>query len=397
MVVLEVIVTESHHQKQSIMSQNQHFCQFKTLRDTECMHHLREETPIRFSPILGMYLCAQHEKFIIEDHINQFITARTLHQNVPSDAPYPVYNTFSANVTNRFINREHYEHIPSQLYINQCLYVYYVLNYTHEFSTRILFYIRNEYLYDLRIGSCQIGAKHNAEIRVKTLITPNIQSSNQSILDYMEQFIQDTQINITQFIVNIPEQRLTTGLQELRAQFEQETGRIQLGLPDIESDDDDTLQIIQNQDIVDVANGRISPQLEPIRNEEIVPVSAPNVSQQLEITTIHFCHICVSDEEQKGFKMSCCNRDNTICVDCVINHHILENTKYCSVLDVKDMSLFYKTQICFFCRNPNSVQNIINDNYCKQKFVDILQTHIQREFKEKEQTHLTQMRSRLGL
>jgi hypothetical protein len=174
-------------------------------------------------------------------------------------------------------------------------------------------------------------------------------------------------------------------------------------LNDTDANNDDTLQINQNLDIVDVANGRISPQ--SVRNEEIVHVPIQNLSPQiiyrfthaLEITTIHYCHICVSEEQQKGFEMSCCSKDNKVCLDCVINQQILENTKYCSVLDIKDINMFYKTQICFFCRNPNSVQNIMNDNYCKQKFVDILQTHIQKELREQEQNHLIQIRSRLGL
>jgi hypothetical protein len=385
------------------------YCQFKTLRNTQCRHHMRPETPIRFSPILGLYLCDQHERFIIEDHINQFIKARFLHQNLPIDEQNSVYDTFSQSVIDRFISREHIEHIPLELYTNQCLYVYYALDYTHEVSTNILFYIRNEYLHDLRIGSCQIGSKHDAENCVKTDISQFlIRPHNQSIRDYLDKFIEDTQIYFTQFLVYIPEPTLSIGLQSLRTQFEQETNRIQLGLPDIDIEEEtqniiEERDIIEEQTIVDIDNGRISPISEPEINEDIVNVSGspPRITHQtihkLEITTIDFCNICVLEEEQRGFRMSCCNSDNTICLDCVINHQLLVHTRFYSVLDIKDMNIFNQGQSCFFCRSSNSLKDIINDNEFKDRFVNILQTHIQKEFKEREQNHLTQIRSRLGL
>jgi len=401
------------------MSQGQ-YCQFKTLDNNECQHHLSEDTPIRFSTILGMYLCAEHEKFIIEDHINQFIEAKLVHHNFPtndtdsdydSDADFDqnaVYATFSPNVINRFISIEHYQHIPSELYINQCLYVYYVLDYTQtEVSSNILFYIRNDYLRNLDIGVCQLGSKHDADICVIIDISPYlIGSSAQFIQNYLERFIEDTQINFTQFIVNIPDEILTIGLEQLKLQFEQELDdRIQLGSSITNAENDDTLQNNVNQDIVDVANGRISTLPEPNRNEEIVRIPVSNVVhqyryrsiKQLELTIINTCPICVSDEEQRGLQMSCCSKDNTICLDCVINQQILEHTKYFSVLNIKDLSIFSGNQNCFYCRNPNSFQNIINDNYFKQKFVEILQIHIQKELQKREQNHLIQIRSRLGL
>ena len=116
----------------------------------------------------------------------------------------------------------------------------------------------------------------------------------------------------------------------------------------------------------------------------------------LELKTIDFCHICVSEEIQKGFHMSCCNVENKVCITCVISHQLLEKSNYVSFLDI-DTNILQDKQPCFFCRQSNSIERIMDDNECKEKFIELLQINIRQELKQKEEEHIARVRSSIGL
>ena len=392
------------------MSQT-HTCQFKTQRGRECLHHLREEFPIRFSPKLGMYLCAQHEQYIIKDHMSQFYDAQIRHKDLPNGVNGVTYNTFSTQVFNRFLDRRDSQYLPTELPINQCLYsfnIVYAQSNSDYINCNIL--IQNEPNY------AQIGISHNAEIRnFFSSLRLLFHQGNDELHDELDRFFANLNMNTERFNINMPPEIHQRAMEELRTQFENERNQtnIEDGLNEeieleqihtepvseiirVESpvpvfDDDSEEEIEQELDII-----------RPISNIDINPnrqwSGTPGIRPRpLELTMIDFCHICVSEQTQKGFKMSCCNSDNQVCVDCVINHQLLEHTKYHSFMDIKTMSIFYEKQPCFFCRHSNSIENMINDIDCKQRFSIILHHHIYQEMMNKIENHMTQVNSSIGL
>lgn len=389
------------------MSQT-HTCQFKTQRGRECLHHLREEFPIRFSPKLGMYLCAQHEQYIIKDHMSQFYDAQIRHKHMPNDVIGVTYNTFSTQVFNRFLDRQDIQYLPIELPINQCLYSFEIV-YAQSNSDYINcnVFIKNEPNY------AQIGYRYDAEIRnffsYPTLL---FNQGNDELHDELDLFFANLNMNTRVYNINMPPEIHQRAMEELWIQFNQsnmedeeneeieieqintepvrEIIRVESPVPvfddvDTNEQSEEELEIIRPISNIDINSNRQSPRTTSIR------------PRPLELTMIDFCHICVSEQTQKGFKMSCCSSDNQVCVDCVINHQLLEHTKYCSFMHIKTMSIFYEKQPCFFCRQLNSIENISKDIECKQRFGIILHHHIYQEMVNKIENHMTQVNSSIGL
>lgn len=378
-----------------------HRCQFKSIFNRECLHHLRHEFPIRFSPKLGLYLCAQHEKMIIEDHMTQFYDAQIRHRNMPTDSPMPTYNTFSTQIFNRFLDRRDIQYIPTELPINQCLYSFNIVwSVFNTLNVDCDMYIKNNE------NLIQLSSSHNAEIRKTFSYSTMLFTQDELIYNNMDIFFSNINMNTRVFDINIPADFLTPAMNELLLQFQAERNQ-----NEYDSEVEEINQQLQNQSVI----SRV-PSPQPVydsdedetydyafRSEVEDEIPATRVVNQivtntLELTIIDFCDICMFDERQKGFRMSCCSSDNKVCVSCVINQQLLEFTKYCSFLDVKNMNMFLtEKQPCFFCRHSNSVEKIKDDNECKQKFIEILQSNIQQELKKKEQERISQVRRTIGL
>jgi len=377
-----------------------HICDFRTQRGRECRHHLRSEFPIRFSPKLGMYLCAQHEQFIIKDHMTQFYDAQIRHKDIPTGIVGVTYNTFSTQVWNRFIDTRNIQHLPIVLPINKCLYTYDIIyaQLNNAFINCNIF-IKNEANY------IQIGFHHDAEIR-SFFSYPRLlfHQSDNELQDELDRFYDNLNMNVEVYNINMPPEIHQRAMDELRTQFEVERNALDT------NDDEDIIDIIlepvhaissvpsplpvyEDNDEPFISNQTTNTSNGLVIEPEIVPVK-----NKLEITMIELCDICISEEEQKGFRMSCCNKDNKVCVDCVINQQLIQYTKYCDYMDIKNMKMFKEeSQCCFFCRNFNSVEAILDDIDCKQKFIDILQVNIQKELKKKEQNRIALVRSQIGL
>jgi len=392
------------------MSQT-HTCSFRSIYNRECLHHLRPEFPIRFSPKLGMYLCAQHEKMIIEDHMTQFYDAQIRHKNMPDGAILPTYNTFSTQIFNRFLDRQEIQYLPIELPINQSLYSFYIewSIFDTENVDCNMFIKNNENL-------IQLSSHHDAEIRKFFRYSTMLFTEEELTYYNMNIFFTNINMNTRVFDINIPADIFRQRMDELLLQLQ-----IERGQNDYDSDEEINRHL-QSEGFIDRVpspvrifdddDGDEEEEIQitrPVRRiifddneeEDEIQITRPvrqKVTDILELTMIDFCNICLLEERQKGYQMSCCNRDNKVCVSCVINHQLIEFTKYCSFLDIKNMNMFStEKQPCFFCRHSNSVEKIKDDNECKEKFVQLLQIHIQQELKEKELKNIERIRRTIGL
>jgi hypothetical protein len=145
-----------------------------------------------------------------------------------------------------------------------------------------------------------------------------------------------------------------------------------------------------------VINPRVQhPRVDLMRSNQLNII--PTIIEELKITTINYCLICASESEQKGFRMTCCNQDNTVCSKCIIKHQVLEKTKYCSMLEIVDLKMFNDKQNCFFCRHPNLYNDIKNDKDCKKQFIEFVQNKALEELCEKQERHLNNLYRNVSL
>lgn len=435
---MKIIKKSIHCQQKSIqMSETHNTCQF-----TRCLRHLRPECSIRFSPKLGLYLCAQHEKVIVKDHMRQFYEAQIRNRNIPFGSPLPTYNTLSLQIRNTLTNLQY---LPIELPINQCLYKFNIRwSIFNTLNVDCTMYIKNDE------NLIQLGSHRNAEIQKFFSYSTRLFTHEELMYNNMDIFFSNINMNTSVYDINIPVEITRPRMDELLLQFQ--AGRNQSSYT-YESEEDNTNQQIQQPHVI---SRNISPvpadddEEEVLSNneEEIhdylhdrpvwgfhgvsreiddeISISPPvnvnrlwsgipgirrriqdtgrDIGRQisdtrlllLELKTIDFCHICVSEEIQKGFHMSCCNVENKVCITCVISHQLLEKSNYVSFLDI-DTNILKDKQPCFFCRQSNSIERIMDDNECKEKFIELLQVNIRQELKQQEEEHIARVRSSIGL
>jgi hypothetical protein len=404
-----------------------HYCQFKTKSNRPCRHHERQEFPVRFSPKLGLYLCAQHEYFIVNNHLNQFFKSQLQSFNYETNINY---NTFSREVYDRLINDDDLRHIPYQISSNSCLYKFNI-NWYETINQMIIirFNVFNDVPNDIIQLSCCIDDNSqsiNFDIKEKKNAFLNTTHTYNVIDNFCHSYIPN-QINIISpqsddqlYRANIAFLMITYYLHNDTTQEteqEQIVPVVELNLPTIVEHNTEQQVLIQSrvpspqpveEEIIDNTNYQ---QLNNIdrhshshsqndnRRWSGIPGIRPRITQHtdIKITTINYCLICGSEDIQKGFQMSCCNEENTICNKCIITNQILDKLKYCSIFDITNLNMFDDKQDCFFCRHSNTYKDIKYDIDCKKTFIDILSDKVKEELLNKQLRYLNSVLENLNM
>jgi septum formation topological specificity factor MinE len=322
-------------------------CNFKNNHGVQCGHHRNSDFPILYSHTLQMYLCQQHEEMILKDHIQNFIGNKIKHQQ-------PMYQTFSTNIRNRFISDISY--IPEELPIEQCLYLFNL--------GRILFInTSNYYTISIKIDILnEIDGEYDERTQ---LAFPQI--SNQECMIYNEQY------TITQEVI----QERLQGIIVRRYQRAPQSETMEQLQQNISYDNYYHMNRNQLYNVISQYVG-ISSNIQRVNNE-------------LELTNITNCDICMDISLQKGFRMSCCNEETQVCVQCIINDFITEECKTKSLYTIKDMNIFKKQRNCYFCRKPNIYQQLIKDNECQSIFLHTLREKISTDTFLRVQYHMDEI------
>jgi len=323
-------------------------CQFKTRNGTQCRHHTRSEFPVLFSPKLGIFLCSQHEKIVITDHIKQFLDA----QLEQSDR----YEPFSFDICRKFINISIISHIPEYMERNQCLFKFtYHLN---PYGRHILYHIQNNFENGID-NIIQINSYYNEPIIIRykdrTLSDipkeHHIQTLDERYRDNIQimSYVPDTEIN----------QR---HIQELISYHTTETN------PQTNINTNNADNIVYHYNFNEIIEN----------NTIIITQQQPEQDLQFDIIEIDYCYICCNEEKhQKGIEMKCCNTDNKVCIRCLCNEYINQYNKYYSLDTLQDYRIFETTtQNCFFCRNKNKYKKMCEDKDCKDIFIELLKNKL---------------------
>jgi hypothetical protein len=324
---------------------------------TPCRHHTRSnEFPINYSPKLGIFLCAQHEKFIIQDHIIQYLKSNINNRTNPQTQ----YETFSNSVYLRKIYENDMEHIPQHMNLNECLYDIQVIisEYTRNCIYTIIYVKNTEY--NIQIGQYnQITINFTKNKSVYAPFDPNMSEFQNIILYY--QNIHNNHIVYQNILEETNNQIHLANIQLLRIQLEQ----------------------THNEHIIN----------QPVITRNLITETI----KPIELTNISHCHICSSDELRKGYKMSCCNEDNTICVNCIINDKLINYNNYNSYQEIKDNNILTTNHNCFYCRQKITYKNITNDNECKTIFLELFTEKLRQETTSRDQLLIDSVRVNLGL
>jgi len=320
-------------------------CQFKNNGGIQCGHHRNSDFPIHFSQSLQTYLCQQHERIIIENHLEKFIRNKLKHQ-------LPLYSPFSNNIRNRFISN--IRQIPNEIPLEQCL-----------------FKLNIQQIYCLNHQS-------NYNLVIKLQIEENLETINGLIQQLA--FINNQNFEI-RIIFHSNGITLDLARERLREMNVIHYPRI----PETETMND-------NSQIISEVNYNIETPVRMNRRRlyniisEFMGVNSnfQNVNQQiyinpnneLELINVTSCNICMENSNQKGFKLTCCNQDIQVCVQCIINDYITEECKTNSLYTIKDMNMFKKPRNCYFCRKSNIYQQLIKDNECQSKFLHTIREKI---------------------
>jgi len=307
-----------------------HQCCFLNLQNTQCGRHRRPELfEIRYSPKLRLWLCAEHEKCIVHDHIRHLLHKFSDQQSN--------YQSFSSSIINRFLDPAHISHIPAILPITQTLFRFTITNINATITGLNIRY---------SIDSNDIAFIQNCEnktyINFQPIVDINSIFENLTYLHNEQQSEQinsdtDTQqdLNVDSSLVNMFEEIIESNV--VTHTFE----NIQLyfNLPR-------TITLIRE---------------------------TTNTIIKCDLTNIDECQICNVSENQKGFGMQCCNADNKVCVKCIMNDYLTKYNEHYEYTQIKDCSIFQKSKKCFFCRKECNYTDIIDDNECKTIFIDLVE------------------------
>jgi len=366
-----------------------HQCQFLTNTRLQCRKHLRnDEYPVRYSPILRSYFCAQHEHMIIADHFSCFLEAQFT--RIRSQNNTLTYTPFSRVIMRRLTNPELIQHIPQNMLWNHCLFKFDVMirentfildTLSNEYSNNLMsvvFTIKN----DLTLNFIQYGGRFNDD---KIYCRFNKYKSEFSLTD------SELQPAVDNFILQL--ESSTTGIILTNSNYDYVSEYIA---------ENQTFEYFQLReqllaDLNPVLDSDISDVEElpdtSIQSHSLSSLSASNqnIPSKFDVIFIPYCNICGCDDIQKGIGMSCCNRENRVCINCIITHQILDNTKYCSITLIKDMNMFDKPQNCFFCRKSNVYSCIKYDSNCRFIFTDIVKVKYQEEMQRRLQDYMTEI------
>lgn len=333
-------------------------CQFKNNSGIQCGHHRNSDFPIQFSQSLQMYLCQQHERMIIDDHLQKFIRNKVKHQLL-------TYSTFSQNIRNRFI--PNIRHIPEELQLDQCLYKFniqqlYCANMVNSFNIIIKVQLDNYFVTEN--GSIHQLAFNNNNIYEIRIINNSMNISIENVRERLNV------IDVLHY-PRIPEPQIMNDISQ------------------IISDDNYNIEehiSMNRRQIYQVLNqymGILS------NYQQVNPSINPN--NELELINVTSCNICMNETIQKGFKMTCCNQDIQVCVHCIINDFITEECKSQSLYSIKNMDMFLKPKNCFFCRKSNIYKQLNKDNECQSIFIDIIRDKILKDTLLRIQHHMNEI------
>lgn len=365
-------------------------CQFLNLNGHQCSRHTRpEQFPIRYSPKLNLYLCQQHEHIIVHDHVKRFI-----YKYINGE---PNYDILSPNIYNRLVHEDDLQHIPYNLTIDRTIFRFMI---SSRFITDI------EYGHIAHIGysvdGCDIAFSSNSAEQITVQIPHNFNIDNifdgLTFLDFTDQFIpepQSNQPNTSQVYVlsDSDDDAQVPVVNQSNTNSEQQSNSLD--------------SIIDNRGIFNLISNTQIPR--PIYTN--LPTSLhTSISQpftntdKLQLITITSCHICTSEQLQKGFELTCCNSDVKVCVQCIINDYIIDHLKYKNFDDITDCSMFKKPKKCYFCRRGIDYSDLIHDNECKELFASTVHLKNISELREKFQRMIIQsnevidrLRHNLGL
>lgn len=345
-------------------------CQFRNINGNPCRHHTRPEFPVHYSPKLGIFLCSQHEAFIVQDHIIQFFKANI--NNLTS--PITQYNTFSNSVYLRRLFENDLHQIPPNMNINECLFDF--ACYYREYNRLTImtkFIVRN---YENLI---QIGSTNTINFnfsKLKSIYTPfhpqftDMENISAFYDNYINNYVVMSYINndsIHQSNIDL----LTTQLMNF-ATVNYESNQV---------------NVIEQERVI----------YENIPRQNPITHIDTNLEIDIKLTMIDYCHICSSDDLQKGLKMSCCNEDNKICAKCVIHNKLVCHNRYNTYYDIKDMDMFKINNQCFFCRKNITFLKLTTDNQCRTMFVEIIKEKIREESIQRERLLVENLNINLGL
>jgi len=403
-----------------------HQCQFKTKQNRQCRHHTRPEFPVRFSARLGLYLCAQHEYFIINDHINQYLESQLQYVLTTVDT---TYQPFSQEVIRRLITEEDLSHMPYEMSTINCLYQFDIEWFeTGNDMIIIRFKIYNDVSNNLiQISSCitlesqnqslnfdctkhksrflynTLRYSENVENLCSRIISDRVQVINPSndVLYYRE----NIQLLILDYYTRSNQQmedEIDNDLDISRIHIDNIFPRVSelpqtiiSRVPSPVAVDDN--ELLDRQDLLMTTNIMSQHTNHPVFRG--IPGIRPRTSQHtdIKISTINLCLICGSEEIQKGFKMSCCSELNTVCHKCIITNQVLEQSKYCSILEIVNMNMFDEIQNCFLCRHSNTYKDIKYDIDCKNTFIQIVSDKVKEELLTKQAKHMCDMLDNLNM
>jgi hypothetical protein len=304
-------------------------CQFRnSVGLLPCDSHLY--TDINYNNNLNLWLCYQHEKEILKNHLKNFVNNRLIYKNNN-------YHTFSDEIRNRILNPNF--NIPELLEYSQCLFIFHIqdISYTYNINiynervyATILHFKIPKYIYNLnnyqQLGLATIN-ELDLYITIDSYIDPDLDIESEL---YYENNIENVMFNrhYNNFISNnIIEQNNTNYINK---HFE-----------------------------------------------------------RLLLTDINECNICCCNynELQIGFEMICCNKNIKVCVICIVSEFIINELKYKSAFDIKNFNFIKNKLKCSFCRKENDYIEILYNTYTQKICIDVLKKKCMEECEQKIQRH----------
>lgn len=397
-------------------------CQFLNLNGRQCSRHTRpEQFPIRYSPKLNLYLCQQHEKIIVHDHVRRFILKYINGE--------PNYDILSPSIYHRLVHEDDLQHIPYNLTIDRTIFNFSI---TSKFIRDVDgFGLIADIGYS--VSGLDIAFSINSAEQITVPYPYNFDIDNifngLIFLDFTDHFIpepESNQLNSYQVYTlsdsdddDVSNERTVTNELTDTSERTVTTNIDNDGIVPITNQsnlntviDSNTLHnIIDNRSIFNSHNTILSQTIRPIPIYTNLPTSLPTSITQpftnidkLKLITITSCHICTTEQLQKGFELSCCNSDVKVCVQCIINDYIIDHLKYKNFDDITDCSMFLKPKKCYYCRRGIDYSELIHDNECKELFASTVHLKNISELRDKFQRMIIQsnevidtLRRNLGL
>lgn len=260
-----------------------------------------ENTNIFYSPKFCLYLCNDHEKHLISDHMYQFYNSQfDSMQYMNEQSSYQLFSDY----TNKLLEKQNI--IPQKLCTlsNKC---YFKFSIDYEIDDNDKVYIR--FIID-NIDMIQFGGTY---------------INNTICCEYLRHC----------FYYMFKSNNLNENLDYFINKIKNNTKTF------------DNYNLISNSII------EINEDIHIYKHiYEILKVPNYNNSKyQLYLDKIEYCNICYNECIQYGYKLYCCNNNNQICEECVIKEQSNHKSKICSKYQITSFNMLNISLKCFFCRN----------------------------------------------